>query len=648
MSSSSHGAASPDTTGSHAPQGSLPKLALAALGVVYGDIGTSPLYAVKECFGAEHGLVPSRENVYGILSLVTWALTLVITNKYISFIMRADNRGEGGTFALVALLLPRGARATGVTAGLVLLGLTGASLLSGEGVITPAISVLSAVEGLEVAHLPFKPPVVPLTVAILLGLFLMQRRGTAGVGAIFGPATLIWFIAISVMGVVWISKYPSVLEAANPIYGLRFITHHKWHGFVVLGSVVLCITGGEALYADMGHFGRKPIRLAWFAAVFPALLMNYFGQGAHLLSRCENPTSVACRAAKANPFFLMIPDGPLLYVMVAIATVATVVASQALISGSFSLAQQALQLGYSPRLTIVHTSKESEGQIYVPEINYALMVACIALVLVFEKSSRLAAAYGIAVTGTMTITSILFFAIARSKWHWSLAKALPLLLLFLAVDLSFFLANVLKLFSGGWIPLAMGSVVFTLMLTWNRGRARLSIIMRSAMAPLDAFIADIPVSKPTRVKGTAVFMTQNADGVPPVMLHHYKHNKVLHEKVILLSIRSENIPEVRLSERAEVEELGEGFYRVTAHYGFMQTPNVPEILRFLQARKMEIKLDDTSFYLGRETLIVTSKPGMPRWQKMLFSLMSKNARTATAFFGLPPNRVVELGTQVEL
>lgn len=648
MSSKSPEQASPDTTGGHAPHGSLPKLALAALGVVYGDIGTSPLYAVKECFGAEHGLTPNRENVYGILSLVTWALTLVITNKYISFVMRADNRGEGGTFALVALLLPRGKRALGATAALVLLGLAGASLLSGEGVITPAISVLSAVEGLGVAQLPFKPPVVPLTVAILLGLFLMQRRGTAGVGAIFGPATLVWFIAISIAGVFWITKYPSVLEAANPLYALHFITHHKWHGFVVLGSVVLCITGGEALYADMGHFGRKPIRVAWFVAVFPALLLNYYGQGALLLSRCQDTTSSACAAAKANPFFQMIPPGALLYAMVAIATMATVVASQALISGSFSLAQQALQLGYSPRLTIVHTSKESEGQIYVPEINYALMVACIALVLTFGESSKLAAAYGIAVTGTMTITSILFFAIARSKWNWSLAKALPLLLLFLAVDLSFFLANVLKLFSGGWIPLAMGSVVFLLMLTWNRGRARLAIIMQSAMAPLDAFIADIPVSKPHRVKGTAVFMTQNADGVPPVMLHHFKHNKVLHEKVLLLSIRSENIPEVRLNDRATIEDLGEGFYRVTARYGFMQSPNVPEILRFLQARGMEVNVDDTSFYLGRETLLVTSKPGMPRWQKILFSLMSKNARTATAFFGLPPNRVVELGTQVEL
>jgi KUP system potassium uptake protein len=648
MSSSSHGASAPDTTGGHASHGSLPKLALAALGVVYGDIGTSPLYAVKECFGAEHALAPSRENVLGILSLITWALTLVITNKYISFILRADNRGEGGTFSLVALLMPRGAKPKGSLAALILLGLAGASLLSGEGVITPAISVLSAVEGLEVATTSLKSYVVPLTVAILLGLFLIQRKGTAGIGRVFGPVTLLWFIAIAGFGISWVVKNPAVLEAVNPLHAVHFITHHKWHGFVVLGSVVLCITGGEALYADMGHFGKLPIRVAWFAAVFPALLANYYGQGAMLLSSCAEPTSAVCRAATANPFYQMIPVGPMLYAMVGIATMATVVASQALISGSFSLAQQALQLGYSPRLTIVHTSKDSEGQIYVPEINYALMVACIALVLTFQASSKLAAAYGIAVTGTMTITSILFFAIARSKWNWPLAKALPLLVLFLFVDLSFFLANVLKLFSGGWIPLAMGSVVFTFMLTWHRGRARLSIIMKSAMAPLDAFIADIPESKPTRVKGTAVFMTQNADGVPPVLLHHFKHNKVLHERVLLLSIRSENIPEVKLADRAESEELGEGFYRVTAHYGFMQTPNVPEIMRFLQARGLDVKVDDTSFFLGRETLLVTSKPGMMRWQKVLFSLMSKNARTATAFFGLPPNRVVELGTQVEL
>lgn len=647
MSSSSQGAAAPDTTGGHAPHGSLPKLALAALGVVYGDIGTSPLYSVKECFGAEHGLEPNAANVLGILSLIVWSLSLVVVLKYISFIMRADNRGEGGILALLALLMPKGAATKGVTT-FVLMALFGAALLYGDGVITPAISVLSAIEGLEVARLPFKPPVVPMTVAVLFVLFFAQSRGTAKVGAIFGPAMLIWFSSIAIAGAPWIVKNPAVFKALSPTFAVDFFVHHGWHGFAVLGSVVLCVTGGEALYADMGHFGRAPIRAAWFAVAMPALLLNYFGQGAFLLSACADHRSSACRTAVANPFFQLIPSGFLLYGMVFIATIATIVASQALISGAFSLTQQAVQLGYSPRVTIKHTSEEAEGQIYIPEINWALMVACIALVFYFKESSKLAAAYGIAVTGTMAITSVLFFEVARKRWGWSVLKAGSLVTLFLTIDLAFFGANALKIMHGGWIPLAMGMFVFTLMLTWNRGRRRLAVIMQSAMSPLDAFISDIPNISPPRVKGTAVFMTQNADGVPPVLLHHFKHNKMLHEKVVLLSIRSENIPEVRLSERAQIEELGQGFFRVTAHYGFMQTPNVPEIMRYLQARGMDVKLDDTSFFLGRETLLVTSKPGMMRWQKILFSLMSKNARTATAFFGIPPNRVVELGTQVEL
>ncbi len=648
MSSSSHGASAPDTTGGHASHGSLPKLALAALGVVYGDIGTSPLYSVKECFGAEHGLRPDAANVLGILSLIVWSLSLVVVLKYISFIMRADNRGEGGILALLALLMPKGAATKGIT-GFVLAALFGAALLYGDGVITPAISVLSAVEGLEVATTSLKQYVVPLTVLILLALFGIQRRGTAGIGRVFGPAMLLWFSAIALAGVPWILKNPTIFKAISPTFAIEFFLHHKWHGFAVLGSVVLCVTGGEALYADMGHFGRAPIRAAWFAVAMPALMLNYFGQGAFLLAACgADPTATSCRTAISNPFFQLIPTGLPLYGMVFIATVATIVASQALISGAFSLTQQAVQLGYSPRVTIKHTSEEAEGQIYIPEINWALMVACIALVFYFQQSSKLAAAYGIAVTGTMAITSVLFFEVARKRWGWSLLKAGSLVGLFLTIDLAFFGANVLKVMHGGWIPLAMGVVVFTLMITWNRGRRRLALLMQSAMAPLDAFIAEIPEVKPPRVKGTAVFMTQNADGVPPVLLHHFKHNKVLHEKVVLLSIRSENIPEVKLNERAAIEELGEGFYRVTAHYGFMQTPNVPEIMRFLQARGLDVKVDDTSFFLGRETLLVTSKPGMMRWQKVLFSLMSKNARTATAFFGLPPNRVVELGTQVEL
>ncbi len=649
MSSTADGASSADHSHGHTPQGSVAKLALGALGVVYGDIGTSPLYALKECFGKEHGLAGSPGNVLGILSLVTWSLGIVVMLKYLAFIMRADNRGEGGILALLALVIPKSGVASRSIFVLTLMGLFGAALLYGDGVNTPAISVLGAVEGLEVAQLPFKAPVVVLTVAILLGLFLVQSRGTAKVGAIFGPATLLWFIAIAVAGLPWIVREPAILKAFSPLYAVAFFQEHHWHGYVVLGSVVLCVTGGEALYADMGHFGRKPIRAAWFAVVLPALLMNYYGQGALMLHTCgQNPASQACARTMENPFFRMVPSGILLYAMVAIATVAAIVASQALISGAFSLTQQAVQLGYCPRVTIVHTSQDAEGQIYIPEVNWALMIGCIALVLHFQESSKLAAAYGIAVTGTMSITSVLFYAVARQKWKWPLAKTLGIVALFLAVDLAFFGANVLKIAKGGWIPLAMGTGVFVLMVTWKRGRSRLSVLTQSAMAPLDEFIADIAISHPVRVKGTAVFMTQNVDGVPPVLLHHYKHNKVLHQQVILLCIRSENVPEVKATQRAELDEIGQGFHRVIAHYGFMQTPNVPEIMRFVQSKGMTLRIDDTSFYLGRETLIITKRSGMMRWQKVLFALMSKNARSATSFFGLPPNRVVELGTQVEL
>ncbi|MDP3274608.1 MAG: potassium transporter Kup [Deltaproteobacteria bacterium] len=641
--------ASDSSTTHHQPKGKVVPLALAALGVVYGDIGTSPLYAVKECFSAEHGLAASSANILGILSLITWSLLLVVVLKYLMFIMRADNHGEGGILALLALLTPKGAPVTRTLSVLTVLGLFGAALLYGDGVITPAISVLSAVEGLTVAQLPFTPPVVPLTVIILVGLFVAQSRGTAKVGAVFGPATLLWFVAIAAVGLRWITKNPSVFAALDPRSAVHFMLEHRWHGFAVLGSVVLCVTGGEALYADMGHFGKQPIRLAWFSVVFPSLLLNYYGQGAYLLSTCaSDPQSGACRTALRNPFFQLVPSGWMLYGMVLLATVATIVASQALISGAFSLTQQAVQLGFSPRVTIVHTSGDEAGQIYIPEINYALMVACIALVLTFGESSKLAAAYGIAVTGTMAITSVLFYAVAVRKWAWSPLKAGSLVALFLTVDLAFLAANALKIMHRGWIPLAMGAAVFVLMRTWKQGRARLAVAMASNMAPLDLFIAEIPEINPPRVNGTAVFMTQNVDGVPPVLLHHFKHNMVLHKQVILLAIRSENRPEVSPENRCEIESLGEGFFRVIAHYGFMQSPNVPEVLQALDPKVIPLDPARTSFFLGRETLIVTSAPGMSRWQKLLFALMSKNARAATAFFGLPPNRVVELGTQVEL
>ena len=616
----------------------LARLSLGALGVVYGDIGTSPLYAMKECFSPPHGTAVTEHNVLGILSLFFWALMLVIVVKYLTFVMRADNGGEGGTFALIALLDPKRAERTRSGVLLVLLGLFGASLLSGEGIITPAVSVLGAVEGLKEATDVFEPFIVPLAVAIILGLFMIQKRGTGGVGAIFGPAMLLWFATISIIGVRWIVQRPDVLAAVNPAYAVELMRHHEAHGFLVLGTVVLCFTGGEALYADMGHFGKGPIRIAWYAVVFPALLLNYFGQGALLLQKGAVP----------HTFFGLV-DGWLRFPLAAIATVAAVIASQALISGSFSLARAAVQLGFFPRVKIVHTSGTSEGQIYVPEVNWGLAVACIALVLGFGSSSRLAAAYGIAVTGTMSITSILFFAVARGRWRWSLLALGPLVGSFLTVDLSFFAANLVKLTHGGWVPLAIGSIVFTVMTTWRRGRALLGQAFVAQTLPLETFMADLLRSKPPRVQGTAVFMTSNPKGAPPVLLHHFKHNKMLHEQVILLSIATQHIPEVSRAERVkELVDLGGGFWQVIASYGFMQTPNVLEVLELCAQKGLVTIASDTSFFLGRETLIITNRPNLSRWRKMLFAFLSRNARPANAFFQIPPNRVVELGTQIEL
>jgi KUP system potassium uptake protein len=613
-------------------------VSIAALGVVYGDIGTSPLYAMKECFTPPHGVKPTPENIYGITSLIFWSLLLVIVVKYLSFIMRADNRGEGGILALLALVTGGNPQRNKRLLALIFLGLFGSALLYGDGMITPAISVLSAVEGLGVATHFFDKAIVPITCGILIALFLVQKRGTASIGGIFGPATLLWFATIAAMGVPWIFRNPAILRAVWPGYAVKFFFHNHVHGFLVLGSVVLCITGGEALYADMGHFGKRPIRIAWYSVVFPALLLNYFGQGALLLAKGDT----------VQHSFYELVSGWILYPIVAIATVATVVASQALISGAYSLTQQAVQLGYSPRVAIVHTSGEAEGQIYVPEINAILMVACVALVLAFRESGKLAAAYGIAVTGTMSITSVLFYAVARKRWGWSALKAGSVVALFLVFDLAFFAANLVKFVDGGWFPVAIAFAVFTIMVTWKRGRASLAAYMQSAALPIDLFMNDVKTTKPVRVSGTAVFMTSNPDGAPPVLLHHFKHNKVLHEQMILLSVQTKHDPEVPVEERVEVRDLGEGFFQVIASYGFMQAPNVIEILACAAKKGLVAKADDTSFFLGRETLLTTGKSGMARWRKALFGFLSRNARPATHFFRIPANRVVELGIQIEI
>ncbi|HEY6099035.1 MAG TPA: potassium transporter Kup [Anaeromyxobacter sp.] len=625
-----------------APRGrTLAKLALGALGVVYGDIGTSPLYALKECFSGPHGVAPEPANVLGVVSLVIWALTFVVTFKYLAFVMRADNRGEGGILALMALV----GKTETTKAGrgvLLVLGLFGAALLYGDGVITPAISVLGAIEGVAIAAPALAHLVAPITVVILVLLFLFQKRGTATVGAVFGPIMVVWFVSIAVLGVRGILIDPGVLRAVSPVHGIRFFAAHGGHGFLVLGAVVLVITGAEALYADMGHFGSRPIRVAWLAVAMPTLLLNYMGQGAALL---HDP------AAARNPFYLLAPQWAL-YPMIAIATVAAIVASQALISGAFSLTQQAVQLGYCPRVTIRHTSYTEFGQIYIPEVNWLLGLATIALVLQFQTSSSLAAAYGIAVTGTMAITTLLFHRVARDQWLWSRWTAWPLTLVFLAVDLAFFAANLVKLEEGGWFPLAAGALVFTLMSTWKRGRELLAAQLRDAGLPLELFLSDIARKNPLRVPGTAVFMTSNVGSVPPVLLHHVKHNKVLHERVVLVSLLSEEIPSVPEPERVAVRELGCGFHQVIARYGFMETPDAPAMLESIPKRdipgpKLRLVPMETTYFLGRETLLPTGSSRMATWRKRLFIVMARNAQTASSFFRLPPNRVVEMGAQIQ-
>jgi KUP system potassium uptake protein len=614
-------------------------LSLTALGVVYGDIGTSPLYSIKECFKPEYGLTLNATNIYGVLSLIVWALILVVSVKYVAYILRADNKGEGGVLALLALVLQRQHRHADRRrrAMLIALGLFGGAFLYGDGIITPAISVLSAVEGLEVVTPGLTHFVVPLAFAIIAALFYFQHKGTARVGRLFGWVMLIWFVSIAVLGVREILHEPQTLLALNPWYAIRFFIDHPTRSFVVLGAVVLVMTGGEALYADMGHFGRRPIRIVWFGLVLPALLLNYFGQGALLL---RTPSAIE------NPFYLLAPSFFLVPLLI-IATSAAVVASQALISGAFSLTQQAVQLGYTPRVSIVHTSAQEAGQIYIPEVNKALAIGSLALVAAFGSVAALGATYGVAVTGTMAITTILFAYVTRQRWGWRKWQSALFLAVFLTIDITFFASNLLKVPHGGWVPLAVAGGVFILMSTWKKGRELLNRILKQGSLPMDLFLADVAKRKPYRVTGTAVFMTSASEGAPVVLLHHLKHNKVLHEQVILLSVQTLEVPEVPRDRRLSIHELGHGFFRVVSRFGFMETPNIPQILAMCSQRGLLTRPAETSFFLGRERLIVGGSFPMARWRKKLFVFLSRNARSATEYFGIPPNRVVELGAQIE-
>jgi KUP system potassium uptake protein len=612
-------------------------LALGALGVVYGDIGTSPLYAVQTTFG-EPGIAPTTSNVLGVLSLIFWALAMVVSLKYVVFIMRADNKGEGGIMALMALAQRSARGKVRARWWIMILGLLGASLFYGDGVITPAISVLSAVEGLKVAAPSLSHWVVPITLVIIVALFVLQRHGSAKVGAVFGPIMLLWFATIAVLGIFAIARQPQVLWALNPWHGFVFFRDNGGHAFLALGGVVLALTGAEALYADMGHFGKNPIRLAWFGYVSPALVLNYFGQGALLLS---NPSAVS------NPFYLLVPQ-PLLYPMIALATVATVIASQAVISGAFSMTREAIQLGYSPRMEIVHTSKQTIGQIYLPWINRALLVLILGAVIGFRSSENLAAAYGVAVTGTMVITTCLALIVARRQWGWSRTLVAVAGLVFLTIDISFFSANAIKIEHGGWFPLVLGGVVFVVMSTWRRGRELVLRELKQTGLALDPFIASVTTHPPLRVPGTAVFLTANANAVPNALLHNLKHNKVLHERNVLLTVGTLEVPSAEFGERTEITALGHEFYRLTLRFGFAEDPNIPAALQSCTLKGLGFDMMDTTFFISRETVVATDRPGMPLWRDKLFAFLARNAGSATTFFRIPSNRLIELGTQVEI
>ena len=616
-------------------------LALGALGIVYGDIGTSPLYAMRESFEG-HGIAVVRENILGVLSLIFWSLMIVISIKYVVFVMRADNKGEGGILALTSLIKPAGAddgnRTKRVRWMLVLVGLFGTALLYGDGMITPAISVLSAVEGIHVATPALQPYAVPVSIVILIGLFAIQHRGTGTIGALFGPIMVVWFATLAGLGIAHIVGEPGVLAAINPAHALSYFRDNGIDGFLSLGSIFLVVTGSEALYADMGHFGKRPIQTSWFVLVLPALTLHYFGQGALLIG---DPGAID------NPFYRMAPTWAL-WPMLILATVATVIASQALISGAFSLTMQAVQLGYLPRTRILHTSETESGQVYIPTVNWLLMLACVGLVAGFRSSSGLAAAYGIAVAMTMVITTVLFFTVTRDRWHWSLARSGVIAGLILIVDLSYFGANLFKIPHGGWFPIVIGLAIFVLMTTWKRGRELLQYHLNVGQLPLERFIHNITESSPTRVHGEAVYMSSLKGSTPPALLANFRHNETLHDDIAIVTVSIQTVPTVPGARRATVENLGAGFHQVTLTYGYMEQPDVPNALRNIVAKGFGIDADSASYVLGRETVLATDIPGMALWRERLFSLMARNATNAARYFRLPPNQCLEVGLQVEI
>src|SRR6266571_857512 len=630
----------PATPPAHPRGRYLARLSLLALGVVYGDIGTSPLYALQQAFHGQHGIPVTPGNVLGVLSLIFWALILIVTVKYHIVIIRADNKGEGGVLALMAMVQgSRIARGLSPLRIMIVLGIFGAALLYADGALTPAVSVLSAVEGLSIAAPTLKPGVIlAITLAILVALFLFQSRGTAGIGAIFGPVMLVWFATIAVLGLNGILKHPAVVGAVLPTHGIRFLAEDPGRGLLVLGAVFLVVTGGEALYADLGHFGHTAIQLAWFAIPLPALLLNYFGQGALLLTNPE---------AAANPFYLLAPP-QLLIPLIPLATAAAIIASQAVISGAFSLTRQAVQLGYIPRMEIEHTSSREIGQIYVPAVDKMLAVLTIALVLYFQTSSNLAGAYGVALSTLMALTTVMFYVMSREVWGWSIPKAAAVSGVFLIVDLTFLAANALKIWHGGWVPLVIAIALYLVMTTWKGGREVLSRRIAEQSLPVKMLLAEIAAEPPIRVPGTAVFMYGSADGTPPALILNLTHNKVLHEKIVFLTIMTEDVPHVSADQRVIVKRTGKGFHRVTARYGFMQDPDINEVLAACKASGLDIPLAGTTFFLGRETLIASERPGMAMWRARLFGFMSRNALRATAFFKIPPNQVFEVGAYVEL